>query len=300
MDSRIRCSIACLMLFVAPAAIAQPTGSASESQEPIPRELAIALLNVGPSSGVRSDIRVGKAPDDIPVDLLPPGAQVLGSMTQFESSVIILVSKQQPDSAVAALESHLLALGWTSPPAPPVSRAQRGFVGPDFGRATYDRPDIVCRNNEYAMLSAAYRRTGGSIVRVTYNRGQQYSACRNRGAEAAMMRNPFEEAPIPTLRAPQGSMQRGSGEMSMSSGTSMTLSTRLSGRLSPAELVEHYDKQMREQGWTAVGSGNVEFLGARTYRKNDEKSNAWTAVLFAVTLPDNTEQDVVLRMSRRP
>jgi len=56
---------------------------------------------------------------------------------------------------------------------------------------------------------------------------------------------------------------------------------------------------MRDQGWTAGTEGNVPFLAARTYVKNDDKARSWTAVLTSLTLPDATEQDVTLRLARR-
>src|SRR4051812_5779880 len=100
MHSTISRSLAVIMVSLTPELVpAQPPARPVDSQEPIPRELALALLNLGPGMGGGADIRVGKAPDDIPLELLSPGLQVLGSTTQFESSVIVLVSPQQPDSA---------------------------------------------------------------------------------------------------------------------------------------------------------------------------------------------------------
>jgi hypothetical protein len=86
--------------------------------------------------------------------------------------------------------------------------------------------------------------------------------------------------------------------MSASGNNTFTLSTRLSTRLKPGEVVVHYDKQMREQGWTSIGDGSVEFLAAHTYRKNDEQGRTWTGMLFSVTLPDSSQQDVTLKLTR--
>jgi hypothetical protein len=297
----IRRSVALVMVMLAPAAsLAQPASRPAESEEPIPRELALALLNMSPGPA-GTDIRVGKAPEDVPPELIPPGLQILGSTTQFENAVIVLVAPQQPDSAIAALEAHLLKAGWTKPPMP-TPRAQRGFISADAGQFSYSPSDMVCRGDEFVMLSGSYRRAGGSVVKVAYNRGRQYSACKQREqAQMQVARNPYDEAPVPLLRAPQGSMQtpEGGGGMSSIGSNGITLSTRFRTRLKPAEVAAHYDKQMRDQGWTPISDGAVEMIAARSYKKTDDKDATWTAVLVSMTTPETSDQNVSLRLDRK-
>jgi len=298
MTVAIRRPVALFALAVTPAvSFSQTTGKPSDDS--IPRELAVALLNLTPGLGGagQTNILVGKAPEDVPPELIPPGLQVLGSMRQFENVAIVLIAPHQPDSAIAALESHLLSVGWKSPPVP-TYRPPRGFVAADIAIVNPDRPDIVCRGDEFAMLSGTYRRSGGSLIKVMYNRGQQFSACKSR-EQPTQYRSPYDEAPVPVLRAPAGSMVRGGSDMSMSGSTSVTLSTRLATRLKAGEVVDHYDKQMRTQGWAPLNTGTVEFLAARTYRRTDEKGRAWNAVLLSLSAADNAEQDVSLRITQR-
>ena len=297
----IRRSVALAMVVLAPAvSLAQSSARPPESEEPIPRELALALLNMSPGPA-GADIRVGKAPEDVPPELIPPGLKILGSTTQFDNAVIVLVAPQQPDSAIAALEAHLLKSGWTKPPIP-TPRAQRGFVSADIGQFSYSPPDMVCRGDEFVMLSGSYRRAGGSVVKVAYNRSRQYSACKQREQmQMQMARNPYDEAPVPLLRAPQGSMQapEGGGGMSSTGSSGITLSTRFRTQLKPAEVATHYDKQMRDQGWTPISEGAVEMLAARSYKKADDKGATWTAVLVSMTAPETSDQDVSLRLNRK-
>jgi hypothetical protein len=295
--SRSLAVIIAIMWSLTPVAIrAQPPSRPVDSQEPIPRELALALLNLGPGMG-GADIRVGKAPEDIPLELVPPGLQILGSTTQFESSVIILAAPQQPDSAVARYEAHLLAAGWTKPPAPQ-SRPMRGFVSADVGQITFDRPDMACRDDEFVTYSGTYRRNGGSLLKVSYNRGNRYSMCRARQDVVTTYRSPYDEAPVPLLRAPLGSITNEGSGLTSAGNNTFTLSTRLTTRLKPAELIAHYDKQMREQGWTSLGDGALDFIAAHSYRKSDEQGRTWTGMLFSVTLPDTSQQDVTLKLAR--
>ena len=191
MHQMIRRSLA-ITLFATPVLAGAQSGSKpADSQEPIPRELAIALLSYSPGMAP-NDIRVGKVPDDIPPELVPPGLQVLGSMTQFENSVIVFAAPQPPDSAIAVFQAGLLGMGWTRP-AIPQNRARSGFVpAQDFG-GNYDRPDIVCHGDAFASFTSAYRRSGGSIVKVAYNRGARYSACKTQ-SDVAVYRGPAEDA----------------------------------------------------------------------------------------------------------
>lgn len=296
MRSRTARWLAGLLLVLTPAAVtSQPRGKTSE--EPIPRELALALLNLGPGmAGGGGDILVGRAPDDVPPELIPPGTQVLGSTTQFENMVIIVAAPQPPDSAVAAYEAHLLGSGWSKPPAPP-RPALRGFVAADAAQGGFEQPDIVCRGDSFVMYAASYRRMSGSLVKVTYNRGSRYSMCRMR-QDVTTYRSPYEEAPIPVLRAPFGTTMTEGGGMSATNSNSFSLSTRLSTRLKVGEIVDHYDKQMRDQGWASITDGTLPFIAAHTYRKQDAQGRTWAGTLFSLVLPDTLQQSVTLQLMR--
>ena len=92
-----------------------------------------------------------------------------------------------------------------------------------------------------------------------------------------------------------------SGRSSGSSGSNdrITVSTRLSTRLSPGEVIAHYDTQMRAAGWTPADSGALDFLAARTYQKTDDKTRSWAAALYSMKLADGRDQDVALTLRRR-
>ena len=295
MHRTISRSLAVIMLSVTPAvAVAQSATKPPAAQGPIPRELALALLDLGPSMGA-ADIWVGKAPDFVPSDLLPTGLEILGSTIQYESSVIVLATRDQPDSAVSRYEAHLLSAGWIKPRAPhgpPV----RGFVSADAGQGTYDQSNVACRGEEFVMYNATYRRNGGSLMKVTYSRINGNSMCEAR-QDVTTYRSPYDAAPVPVLRAPFGAVTTDDNGMSAFGDNSFLLSTRLGTRLTPGELVDHYDKQMREQGWTSLENASLKFLAGRTYRTKDDEGRPWTATLVSIATPDSSQQDVTLRLS---
>ena len=278
-------------------AFAQVSLTRSDQPDLIPRELVLALISFGTGTAGGANLRVGKAPEDVPPELVPPRIEVLGSMTQFDNVIIVLGMPQSPDSAIGAMESHLTAAGWTPPPAPAPRQMPRGFVATDFTGGMGGTPNFVCRGDEMVNLTSMYRSSGGSILKLNFNRGARNSACRQR--DETTFRSPYDEAPVPTLRAPAGAMTTGGSGMSTSGNNQFTLSTQLSTRLRPAEVVSHYDAQMRAAGWTPVGDGSLDFLSARTYQKKDEKARTWSATLYAIRSPEALEQDVALRLSRR-
>ena len=296
MRHTIRRSLAVTLLAAPVVVAAQPGPKAGDPQDMIPRELAIALLSYSPGMAP-TDIRVGKAPDDIPPELVPPGLQVLGSMTQFENSVIVLAAPQTPDSAVALLEAALLGSGWTKPPVPQ-SRPRTGFVPANDFSGGYDPPQIVCHGDAFASFSSAYRRSGGSIVKISYNRGSRFSACKTQ-PDVNVTRSSVDEPPIPMLRAPEGSMMSGGGGMMGFGNGNTMISTQLSTKLKPAEVVAHYDKQMIAAGWTSLSAGAADNVAVHNYRKTDDKAHVWTAILLSIIGPDEKAQDVSLRLSRR-
>jgi hypothetical protein len=283
------------LLAVPVVAVAQVAPKSTDAPELIPRELVVALLSYSPGMAP-SDIRVGKAPDDIPPELVPPGLQVLGSMTQFENSVIVFAAPQPPDSAIALIEAGLLGSGWTKPPLPQ-SRPRSGFVPANDLSGGFERPDFVCHGDAFAQLTGSYRRSGGSIVKISYNRGARYSACKV-PTDVAGYRNPMDDVPIPTLRAPEGSITTNGGTGMSGGMNSWTISTQLSTKLKSSDVVAHYDKQMIAAGWTSLTVGAADNVAVHNYRKKDEKGRTWTATLLAVAVPESTDQDVSLRLSQ--
>ena len=285
---------AALTLALVPSlALTQRPASTPDSQQPVPRELAIALMSFGPGMAP-NNLLIGKAPDDIPPELVPPGAEVLGSVTQFEQRIVVLAVKESPDSAISTMQGKLLAIGWKQPTRGP-SMSRGGFVGADAFSSMGAQPDVVCRGEEVVTLASTYRRSGGSILKVTYAKGQRYNACTIR---QDAYRSPYDDAPVPTLRAPTGSISKGSG-MGGGSDGEVHLTTKLGTTLKPGEVVAHYDKQLIAAGWTSRSEGSADVVAVHTYRKTDDKGRPWTATLVAQTIPDGLDTDVSLRLYRR-
>jgi hypothetical protein len=275
---------------------AQPSASAQSAQsgpELIPRELALALITYGPVGG-GGDLRVGRAPDGLPPELIPAGAQVLGSISQFDNSIVVLTLPVPPDSASDLAAASMLAAGWTRPPTSPM--IQRGgfvdaqaMVGPSMSSGT------LCKGEAFVNLAASYRRSGGSILKVMHTAGARYSPCRPPESRMGMM----SEIPVPTLYSPEGALTNGGGGVSRSGDDHAEMSTRLSSRMKPSEITRHYATQLLKDGWTPVAEGDTEFFAGQMFRKADDKGRVWHATLITVARPDRSDRDVSLRLSRR-
>ncbi|HEX6053291.1 MAG TPA: hypothetical protein VFZ21_28680 [Gemmatimonadaceae bacterium] len=289
--------VVALALTLASPTRAQIVSERGNPQEMIPRDLVVALLSFGQPGNV--DIRVGKVPEDIPPEFIPPGADLIGSMSQFENVVVVLGVSEPPDSAVGVMATRLVSSGWTKPPSIAARMPMRaGFVSADFaGAGTDGLPSYLCRGEAMVNLSAMYRMSGGSLLKVNYSRSSRNPVCREQQGERAF-RSPYDDAPIPTLRAPAGTMMTGGSGMSSSS-DGVSMHARVSGRLKPVDLVAHYDTQMKAAGWTPLADGAVEFLAARRYQKLDDRKRTWFGTLYAIVTPQANEHEVALHLTRR-
>jgi hypothetical protein len=105
-----------------------------------------------------------------------------------------------------------------------------------------------------------------------------------------------EELEMPTLRPPSG-MTGGSTGMS-GSGDSRETSVHLRGGQSPAELLDHFAPQLKEQGWTLsnrVTEGDAGMLSAR--KTNSRGETVYLLVTDVRYMP--REHDATLRVWRQ-
>ena len=299
MSNRVLTSLTAALVLLAIPVVRSAGQQSPPVQQPtpdlIPRDLVMALISYGPGmSG--GDLRVGRAPDNIPPELIPPGAEVLGGMTQFENSVTILALPAPPDSASDILTAHLKAAGWAQPASvasAPVPRG--GFVDSQGGMSSGMPNGVLCKGDAFVNVFTSYRRSGGSVVKLMYNSTARYSPCR---PPEARMTSPFGDAPVPTLYSPEGALTTGGRGMSHSE-DQVEMTTRLSTRMKAVEITKHYAAQMLKEGWTPLAAGDSEFFAGQMFRKVDDKGRTWHATLLTVARPDRSDRDISLRVSRR-
>ena len=287
MDRRMTCF--CLVLTVA----GTPRSSRAQEQNPatIPTELALALLDGGEyESGRRATrIFVGRAPDGIPQKLTSfEGGTVIGGARFAQNSVAVIAFTLPPNQVLLSADRELRARGLTSPPPPGGDRG--GFVSNN-----YSSPwgNLYCADSAAISLGAAAAPNGGTYLKVSYTRNQQFSACTRR------VRASFAEVEFkfPALLPPPGMLSRSSG--SGMGGGSASASAVLTGPLKPADLLAHYRSQLDAAGWRTqapVASGDDAALAY--VEATDSTGAAWRGLMTALK-SGPSEVEVEIRM-RRP
>ncbi len=270
----------------------------SDQPEPVPRELAAALIGSG-FGGESTDFFVGTLPSGLPDDFtLPEGAQVLGGVSTdgfgfplnpFGSSspperrIIVADVPSRSSSVKARHDSTLVGRGWSRmtsvPPNQQVCQRRQSSSTALFCREdTVLRRFISSQGNEGARLKVEYR-TGGPMSRLR-NRPQ---------SSAGLMR----DVPRPSLEPPS--------EAAIVSGRrrigSFSSHPRVESDLSSVELASHYAEQLRDQGWTL--KARKEDRGAVNQSWRLEDDSGWRGFLVVMPFPGTLEKKILFHIAQQ-
>jgi hypothetical protein len=284
---RVRMTCLCLVLTM----VGLPRSPRAQEQNPpsIPTELVQALLGRGeydPARGPR--LFVGRAPDGMPQSLTSlEGGTVLGGMEDGRSAVVVIAFTLPPNQITLSADRQLRARGWTQPPPPPEANrggfASSGY-GPAFGNA-------YCTDSSSVTLTSMAAPRGGTYLKLTQLRNQQFSFCRP--ADRARMFG-GSEFKFPTLLPPPGMMSHGGG--SGMGGNNASISTRLSGPLKPAELIAHYRAQLDAAGWRTRAPVTTGEDAAIAYLEATDSAHVvWRGIMTAFQI-DPSNVDVQIQM----
>jgi hypothetical protein len=283
MNPRIRCF--CLMFTI----LVSSRVSRAQDQNPpsIPTELVQALLGRGdydPARGPR--LFVGRAPEGMPQSVTSlEGGTVLGGMEDGRNAVVVIAFTLPPNQVTLSVDRQLRARGWTPPPPPPESN-RGGFAssmyGSPFGNA-------YCTDSSSVTLTSIAAPRGGTYLKLTQLRNQQFSVCRP-GDRARMFGG--SEFKFPTLLPPPGMVSYGGG--SGMGGGSASISTRLNGPLKPAELIAHYRSQLDAAGWrTRAPVASEEDAAIAYLEASDTARVVWRGIMTAFQVaPSSVEVQI--------
>jgi hypothetical protein len=203
---------------------------------------------------------VGEVPGAVPgADAFAAEGRVIGSVAWRDRSALAIAVARGVEDARERFEALAQEAGWTLRPAGP---ERRGFVP---ARSADPNRGFCFPADDAGLQIRAYPNSdgGGSYVVAEYSpaRGGRFCA---RPPEPGPRVGGFHEL-APTLRPPDGLHVMDSG-MSSSDNEASTRAA-LFGEAAPAELVAHFERQLREQGW-AVGD---RFAGEETAVLSAEK-----------------------------
>jgi hypothetical protein len=230
-------------------------------------------------------IFVGRLPEEMPIDIpIPEGLEVVGSLLRDERnpyddpSVEIVLDAGMPAERVRdAYRELMTAAGWSEPD-------QRGFGG-GFGFRPIGVTALFCRGERGPALylsardTAANDRGAPTDVRLRLVMGSRYSPC-----APEPYHEPDFERMIPNLAPPPGAYQYpgGGGGSTDDVHATATLETDLE----PAAVGVHYANQLEGAGWTRTDESRGGKQAWSTWRFADEDGSPWSALFFALQLPE--------------
>jgi len=222
-----------------------PRWSRAQEQNPttVPTELALALLDRGEYESERRTTRliVGRAPEGVPRNLTTfEGGTVLGGVEYPQNSVVVIAFSLPPNQVLLSADRQLRARGLTPPPPPP-GADRGGFVSSTFPSAW---GNVYCTDSATVMVSSAPAPAGGTYLKISRGRTQQFSACSPRRERSAFGETGFK---FPALLPPPGMTAHRNG--SGIGGRNASISAGFNGPLKPADMVAHYRKQLDAAGW---------------------------------------------------
>jgi hypothetical protein len=258
----------CVALGAAPAAA--PVAAQEQEPEVVPMELVRLLVATGGST----DVLVGELPAQAETVPLPEDARVIGGLVAPRRSQIAVAVPADAETVRTDWPERLEEAGWGRFED---TNLRSGFhTGGQTGLQ-------FCRDATVLTLHPDPKPDGGAYVTISLWATPHSISCE----KELERRHPFHtEPPVPPLENPVGARASGGG----SGGSMDDWSTRvvLKTGLSPRELIEYYDPQLQDAGWTPGETVAGDDIALTTYRVTDEDGVDWHGVLMAVASDENT------------
>ena len=251
----------------------------------------VRMLTLTPVMGGIPEVAVGRLPDRLASDLAPgPDTRIIGSMISPRFSVSALVMQGRSADVQERLVARFVEKGW--------KRLATAPAQPRGGFETEPRrergPLTLCSADDHnVQLNVSSYRGDSAAVRLFLGRGGYGASCVD--AELASSTPPSEQAPLPALHAPAGTVHRGGGASINSREGSAD--GRLRTDMEPAALLDHYATQMTAAGWQAGARTTSAEVALQVFRKTGDSRGNWQGVLYVIAVP-NGERELYLRMTR--
>lgn len=250
----------------------------AQSNEEIPKDLALALLAAGAPEG--GEIIVGRMPMDLSSLLtLPGGAHVLGSFVNTSYAHVVLTLPFRTDSALAVVRRALNEHGFTTRTAAP---PQMG--GLQFGPPGGVYANSFCKTGDPTSLILSGQFYGPSVTLIHLTRNVNSTICdqpRTDMVRTQAMEN-YPLSSVPPLWSP--------GDYRLSSvrcrrqgggGNDASQTQALLIDLSLNDVLTYYGKQLDSAGWKSISSDT------------DRVSKTWSK-----TIGTRGTQEVTITVSR--
>jgi hypothetical protein len=235
------------------------------SDSVVPRELFDAVLMMtGGMPGGPNQLVIGELPRSVGQRFfLPAGSRILGGVQGGAISIGAVVVPIPVDSVGAVYGREMQRLGWTKNIQTPGLPAWGFRQSP--AKVAEASNFQFCSGSQMLAMSPAARGVPNS-TRITFFVVRQECGPVSE-SRAAFTENPYRGAPV--LVNPASSQSRGIGATCSpngQSGASSSPRTALRTSMTSREILDHYNRQLADSGWTLVpaSEGLVRSLWQRT------------------------------------
>ncbi|MBE9215599.1 hypothetical protein IQ247_23515 [Plectonema cf. radiosum LEGE 06105] len=262
--------------------VAQP---ANNQDEMIPRKIVERLLRLNRVDyyrGGRSQLLIGKVPDNLPVEIPQPAqAEILGSIKRSEDYYEIALDIPQSATQVKSFyENQLTQKGWK----------QQEDMSPKRAFATsitqIDENLNYCKSEKGPALQLNLNQSEDTFteVSISLNTNQSDSTCRYliRGLPFSFTKTPILKPPANTTVIPKP-IGGFSSEFSNSMAT-------LESQLTLEQLHQHYMNQMQQAGWQKIADTKNIQTTLSMWSLKDKDNNNWQGIMTIKPIEGNQKQ----------
>lgn len=235
-----------------------------KSDRTVPADIVEALLGLGQAD---AELLIGTMPDRLRGEVrLPPSARVDATLRRGGSETILLTIPAAPAAAGEMVRETLVAAGWTSQTE--ADRQREGFV-------TAIRPEILCKAGRRLWFSTRAERAGETRVSLHLEARRDGGGCSDARPSIG------SHIPVPNLQPARGISIRGSSSGGGNDYRQTTVNVETDRPLD--DLLDHYDQQIVEQGWSRRSKLDAPGAGMILYERTDGDENGWIGLLTGIS-----------------
>jgi hypothetical protein len=282
-------------LIVTLLAFAAATSALPQTQDQIPKELALALMPFGMADG--GEIIVGQMPPDFSAVLtLPASARVLGSFVSMAFAQTVVTLPLRTDSALATVRRSLTEHGWTTRSAMPPTTG-----GLQFGPAGGIYQNTFCKTGDPSALtiSAQFYGPSTSLVHLTRNINSGTCDQMMRAEVRQQMTQDFPLATVPPLWTPGDYRISSLRCRRQNTMNDQSQNQPLMTDLSPTEVLAYFGRQLDSAGWKS-SSNEAERVSKTWSKAIGTRGTQEVTITVTKTASQNGCFDVSLRATGLP
>lgn len=246
------------------------------------------FVPVFPDSSVHEiKVYIASTPKDIPYELpIPDNANIVGTVTgNWVDYLLIMDTNLTPQSVNEFYTTSLIEKGWHEAPT---NQGQGGFIYQSDLYSGY------CYGDGEAFLSVETPQISDkkTSVRLSLDITPDIYMCNPDSTGYGYLHADL----IPELNAPSGAIIQGSSSGGSDRDAEVTAS--LKSTLSAAEVIEFYNKQLLEVGWSMKNNDSGEGAAWSNWTFKDKDGKDWIGTLIVIKASENNTLFALLRIEQ--